>query len=66
MPIIKSAKKRVKVAARANARNVRTKQNMHEAVKAYIAAIGDGKAKSISEAKAKAESDRMFIPHQGT
>jgi ribosomal protein S20 len=33
MPIIKSAKKRVKVAAKAKARNVRTKRTLREALK---------------------------------
>jgi small subunit ribosomal protein S20 len=47
MPIIKSAKKRVKVAAKARTRNVRTKRSMREALKAFSKAIESGKAADI-------------------
>jgi small subunit ribosomal protein S20 len=51
MPIIKSAKKRVKVAAKASARNARTKRTLREAMKAFTAAIESGKAADIVRAE---------------
>lgn len=56
MPIIKSAKKRVKVAARARARNVRTKRALRTALKAYAAAIESGKQAEIQKAQRDAVS----------
>lgn len=56
MPIIKSAKKRVKVAARARARNVRTKRSMREALKAFSKALESGKAADIQKAQQEAVS----------
>ena len=56
MPIIKSAKKRVKVAARARARNVRTKRVLRTALKAYAAAIESGKQAEIQKAQREAVS----------
>ena len=56
MPIIKSARKRVKVATKANIRNAKTKRSMREALKAFAKAIGDGNAKAISEAEKAAIS----------
>lgn len=50
MPIIKSAKKRVKVAAKAGARNSKTKRAMREAVKAFSAAVESGKSTELSKA----------------
>ena len=49
MPIIKSAKKRVKVAAKANARNTRTRRALREALKAYQAALASGKPAEITK-----------------
>ncbi len=49
MPIIKSAKKRVKVAAKANSRNVRTKRTLKDAFKAFTAAIEGGKSAEIAK-----------------
>ncbi|MCW1907999.1 MAG: 30S ribosomal protein S20 [Candidatus Saccharibacteria bacterium] len=49
MPIIKSAKKRVRVAAKATKRNVRTKRSLKSALKAF------GRTKSGSDAR-KAQS----------
>jgi ribosomal protein S20 len=49
MPIIKSAKKRVRVAAKATKRNVRTKRSLKSALKAF------GRSKSGSDAR-KAQS----------
>ena len=49
MPIIKSAKKRVKLAAKANARNTRTRRDMREAIKAFNKALESGKAAEIAK-----------------
>ena len=49
MPIIKSAKKRVKLAAKANARNNRTRRNMREAIKAFNKALETGKAAEVAK-----------------
>jgi small subunit ribosomal protein S20 len=56
MPIIKSAKKRVKVAQNANLRNYRTKREMREAIKEFSKAIASGNAKKITEAQSAAVS----------
>ena len=56
MPIIKSAKKRVKVSAKAAARNAKTKRTLREAVKSFQAALKGGKSADISDAHAKANS----------
>lgn len=56
MPIIKSAKKRVKVAAKAKARNVRTKRTLREALKAFAKAVEGGKAADIQKAQHEAVS----------
>lgn len=55
MPIIKSAKKRVKVAAKATTRNVKTKRTLKTAVKAFHAAV-KGKSKTTKKAHSKAQS----------
>ncbi len=52
MPIIKSAKKRVKVAAKARARNLRTRRNMREALKAFAKALEGGKPAEVAKAQA--------------
>lgn len=49
MPIIKSAKKRVKLATKAGARNAKTKRAMREALKAFGRAIDSGKPAEISK-----------------
>lgn len=56
MPIIKSAKKRVKVSAKAATRNAKTKRTLREAVKSFHAALTGGKQNEISEAHSKANS----------
>lgn len=56
MPIIKSAKKRVKVSAKAATRNAKTKRTLREAVKSFHTALTGGKASEISETHAKANS----------
>lgn len=56
MPIIQSAKKRVRVSAKAAIRNAKTKRNIREALKAFQAAVATGKADKINEAKNKVVS----------
>ena len=56
MPIIKSAKKRVKVAAKARSRNVRTKRTMRESLKAFAKALEGGKTAEIQKAQREAVS----------
>ena len=56
MPIIKSAKKRVRVAAKASIRNNRAKRNLREAAKAFYAALASGKADKITIAHQQAVS----------
>jgi small subunit ribosomal protein S20 len=43
MPIIRSAKKRVRVARKATVRNVKTKRNLKTALKAFQTSINGGK-----------------------
>ena len=56
MPIIKSAKKRVRVSAKAAARNSKTKRAMRETLKQFNTAIKSGKTDKISAAQSKAVS----------
>lgn len=56
MPIIKSAKKRVKLAARARSRNNQTRRDVREALKAYAKALESGKSESIASAQREAFS----------
>ncbi|HSW78598.1 MAG TPA: 30S ribosomal protein S20 [Candidatus Babeliales bacterium] len=56
MPIIKSAKKRVKIASKARARNVRTKRTLREALKAFSKAVDSGKAADIQKTQREAIS----------
>jgi small subunit ribosomal protein S20 len=56
MPIIQSAKKRVKVAQKATVRNAKTKRSMREALKAFTKALDGGNAKQIAEAEKTAMS----------
>jgi small subunit ribosomal protein S20 len=56
MPIIKSARKRVKTAAKARARNAQTKRAMRESLKAFSKVLAGGKAAEISEAQRQAVS----------
>jgi len=67
MPIIKSAKKRVKVARRATARNVRTKRQLKTSLKAFQAAVTSGKeiAKTQSAAQsALAKAGKKGVMHK--
>jgi small subunit ribosomal protein S20 len=56
MPIIKSAKKRVRVSTKATVRNAKTKRTLREAVKAFTTAIAGGKASEVEAAHKKANS----------
>lgn len=56
MPIIKSAKKRVKVSTKATIRNSKTKRTLREAVKAFTNAVADGKSSEVQAAHKKANS----------
>jgi small subunit ribosomal protein S20 len=55
MPIIKSAKKRVKVAKRATSQNLKTKRNLKSAMKS-VRLASSGSKKSLSDAQRKAQS----------
>lgn len=59
MPIIKSAKKRVRVAKRATTRNVKTKRSFRSAIKDFYTSLGkDGKASAKSgDALQQAQSE---------
>src|SRR5690349_14938219 len=56
MPIIKSAKKRVKLAAKAKTRNNRTRRDLRNAMKAFEAAYESGKTDAIGKAQRDAVS----------
>jgi ribosomal protein S20 len=56
MPIIKSAKKRVRTAEKAAIRNSKTKRSLKSAVKAFHKAITGGEKKVTVEAHNKAQS----------
>jgi small subunit ribosomal protein S20 len=56
MPIIKSAKKRVKIAEKATIRNVKTKRSMREAIKEFAKALQGGNANEIAKAERAAFS----------
>lgn len=56
MPIIKSAKKRVRVSAKATVRNAKTKRSMRESLKEFKKAVAGGKTKDIEAAQKSAIS----------
>jgi len=58
MPIIQSAKKRVRVANKAAARNSKTKRSLKGAIKAFHAALTGGKKVVESHGKAQSELDK--------
>jgi small subunit ribosomal protein S20 len=60
MPIIKSAKKRVRVARKATVRNSKTKRSLRTAMKAFHAAItgGDKKAAATTQSEAQSHIDK--------
>lgn len=57
MPIIKSAKKRVRVAERANAKNLRSKRLLRTSIKSLKTAITSGNSKSITDSQKKVQSE---------
>lgn len=57
MPIIKSAKKRVKVAKKATTRNVKTKRGLKAAIKNFHASL-TGKGGADAHAKAQSALDK--------
>jgi small subunit ribosomal protein S20 len=65
MPIIKSAKKRVRVAEKATVRNVKTKRSFREAIKAFGKAIATGDKKTAVEEHKKAQSALDAAAKQG-
>lgn len=58
MPIIKSAKKRVRVAQKATVRNVKTKRSLKSALKAFQTAVSGNKKTTEAHAKAQSELDK--------
>jgi len=58
MPIIKSAKKRVKVSRKATVRNVKVKRNLKAALKDFQASLKGGKKTAESHAKAQSALDK--------
>lgn len=58
MPIIKSAKKRVRVAQKNTVRNVKTKRSVRSALKAFQSAVSGGKKTAEAQAKAQSELDK--------
>lgn len=56
MPIIKSARKRVKIAAKARARNAHTKRSLRLALKEFGKAVDSGKTANIQKAQRDAVS----------
>lgn len=58
MPIIQSAKKRVRVARKATVRNSKTKRSLKSALKAFGAAVTGGKDTNKAQAAAQSELDK--------
>lgn len=56
MPIIQSAKKRVRIAERAAVRNSKTKRTIKTAVKSFQSALADKNTKKAGEALTEAQS----------
>lgn len=56
MPIIKSAKKRVRTAEKAAIRNSKTKRSLKGAIKAFQKAVTGGEKKVVTESHSKAQS----------
>jgi ribosomal protein S20 len=57
MPIIKSAKKRVRVAKKAAVRNSKTKRSLKSALKAFQRTVTGSNKKQSAEAHSKAQSE---------
>lgn len=58
MPIIKSAKKRVRVTRKATVRNVKTKRTLKTALKAFHSAVTGGGKTTESHKKAQSSLDK--------
>lgn len=58
MPIIKSAKKRVKVTKKATIRNSKTRRSLKESVKAFHASLTGGAKSADAQSKAQSEIDK--------
>jgi small subunit ribosomal protein S20 len=58
MPIIKSAKKRVRVASKATARNTKTKRTFRSAIKAFQASLTSGKDAAKTHSAAQSSIDK--------
>jgi len=56
MPIIKSARKRVKIAQKAKLRNARTRRTLREALKVFSQALSSGKQAEIEKTEKAALS----------
>lgn len=56
MPIIQSAKKRVRTAEKAAVRNSKTKRSLKSAVKAFSKALTGGDKKAVATSHSKAQS----------
>ncbi len=56
MPIIKSAKKRVRVSEKASVRNAKTKRTLREAVKSFHKALATGKKAEVQTTHKQAVS----------
>lgn len=58
MPIIKSAKKRVRVASKAATRNNKTKRSFRSAIKAFQTSLTSGKDVKKAQSKAQSSIDK--------
>ena len=58
MPIIKSAKKRVRTATKAAARNSKTKRGLRSAIKSFQAVVSGGKDSRKAQSKAQSNIDK--------
>ncbi len=56
MPIIKSAKKRVRLTKKAGIRNYKTKREMRDAIKNFIKVLAGGKSAEVAKAQSEAVS----------
>ena len=66
MANIKSAKKRIKVIDKKTARNIRVKNHIKEAEKAFLAAVESGDAEAAKAAFQHAEKKLMLAAAKGT
>ncbi|MBQ3370832.1 MAG: 30S ribosomal protein S20 [Mogibacterium sp.] len=66
MANIKSAKKRIKVIDKKTARNIRVKNHIKEAEKAFLAAVDNGDVEEAKKAFQHAEKKLMQAAAKGT